>query len=249
MKAQSYTGQVVSLGERKLMPITRETVNDKVYLELRRSLIHGVFATGETLRIADLAEKFQTSTMPVRDALSRLVSEHALEALPNRSVRVPVITRERLEDLSRARQMIEGQVTLLAMAHLQVEDFRTLRKLTEDCEKSFTERSAENIRYAIELNHAFHNHIYRAAGSAVMIPVIESLWLQSGPYVQKSAFLHNEQQDPAGTHHHWELIGALERRDGAAAVTALKNDISRAFNLIRAQLDLEETEADVAHDG
>ena len=249
MKAQSYTGLVVSLGERKLMPITLETVNDKVYLELRRSLIHGVFATGEMLRIAELAEKFQTSTMPVRDALSRLVSEHALEALPNRSVRVPVITREKLEDLSRARLMIEGQVTLLAMEHLQVEDFRTLRKLTEDCEKSFTTRSPENIRNAIELNHAFHNHIYRAAGSRVMIPVIESLWLQSGPYVQKSAFLHNEQQDPAGTHHHWELIGALERRDGAAAVTALKNDISRAFNLIRAQLDLEETEADVAHDG
>jgi DNA-binding GntR family transcriptional regulator len=249
MKAQGYTGQVVSLGQRKLMPITRETVNDKVYSELRQSLIHGVFATGEVLRIADLAEKFQTSTMPVRDALSRLVSEHALEALPNRSVRVPVITRERLEDLSRARLMIEGQVTLLAMEHLQAEDFRTLRKLTEDCEKSFTRRSPENIRNAIELNHAFHNHIYRAAGSRVMIPVIESLWLQSGPYVQKSAFLHNEQQDPAGTHHHWELIGALERHDGAAAVTALKNDISRAFNLIRAQLDLEETEADIAHDG
>jgi DNA-binding GntR family transcriptional regulator len=249
MKAHGYTGQVVSLDQRGLVPITRETVNDKVYAELRRSLIHGVFATGETLRIADLAEKFQTSTMPVRDALSRLVSENALEALPNRSVRVPVITRERLEDLSRARLMIEGQVTLLAMEHLQDEDFRMLRELTESCERSFTTRNPENIRNAIELNHAFHNHIYRAAGSRVMIPVIESLWLQSGPYVQKSAFLHNEQQDPAGTHHHWELIGALERRDGAAAVTALKNDISRAFNLIRAQLDLDEREADVAHDG
>ena len=249
MSEQAYTGHVVSLDERKLMPITRETVNDKVYNELRRSLIHGVFATGEMLRIADLAIKFQTSTMPVRDALSRLVSEQALEALPNRTIRVPIITRERLEDLSRARFMIEGQVTLLAMEHLNADDFRTLRKLTEDCEKSFTNRSSESIRNAIELNHAFHNHIYRASGSRVMIPVIESLWLQSGPYVRKSAFLHNELQDPAGTHHHWELISALERRDSDAAVTALKNDISRAFNLIRAQLDLEEQQVDVAHEG
>jgi DNA-binding GntR family transcriptional regulator len=145
--------------------------------------------------------------------------------------------------------MIEGQVTLLAMEHLNADDFRTLRKLTEDCEKSFTIRSSASIRNAIELNHAFHNHIYRASGSRVMIPVIESLWLQSGPYVRRSAFLHNEQQDPAGTHHHWELISALERRDGDAAVKALKNDISRAFNLIRAQLDLEEQQADVSHEG
>ena len=249
MSEQAYTGQVVSLNERKLMPITRETVNDKVYNELRRSLIHGVFATGEMLRIADLAERFQTSTMPVRDALSRLVSEQALEALPNRTVRVPFITRERLEDLSRARVMIEGQVTLLAMERLKPDDFTTLRKLTKDCEKSFANRSSESVRNAIELNHAFHNHIYRAAGSRVMIPVIESLWLQSGPYVQKSAFLHNEKQDPAGTHHHWELISALERRDGEAAVTALKNDISRAFNLIRAQIDLEEQQPGAAHEG
>ena len=40
--------------------------------------------------------------MPVREALGRLVSEQALEALPNRSVRVPLITRERLDDLARA---------------------------------------------------------------------------------------------------------------------------------------------------
>lgn len=249
MNDQTHTERFESLGRRNLAPITRETVNDKVYNELRRSLIHGIFATGEMLRIADLAEKFQTSTMPVRDALSRLVSEQALEALPNRTVHVPFITRERLEDLSRARVVIEGQVTLLAMEHLKAEDFKTLRQLTEDCEKWFTCRNDESIRNAIELNYAFHNHIYRAAGSRVLIPVIESLWLQSGPYVQKSASLHHELQDPAGTHHHWELISALERRDGNAAVAALESDISRAFNLIRAQLDLEEQQADVAHEG
>lgn len=235
-------------GGHGLAPITRETVNDKVYAELRRSLIHGVFAPGETLRIADLADRFQTSTMPVRDALSRLVSEHALEALPNRSVRVPVITLDRLEDLSRARRLIEGQVTLLAMDNLTADDFRTLRTLTEDCERAFINRSPDSIRAAIELNHAFHNHIYRAAGSRVLTPVIESLWLQSGAFVQKAAFLHDEKQDPAGTHHHWELITALERRDGAAAVTALNNDIARAFNLIRVQFEREATEGQTAHD-
>jgi DNA-binding GntR family transcriptional regulator len=249
MTEHGKSEQVVSLGHRGLTPITRETVNDKVYAELRRSLIHGVFAPGEMLRIADLAEKFHTSTMPVRDALSRLVSEHALEALPNRSVRVPVITRERLEDLWRARRIIEGQVTLIAMDNLKSEDFHTLRTLTESCERSFTDRKPDSIRNAIELNHAFHNHIYRAAGSQVLTPVIESLWLQSGAFVQKAAFLHDEKQDPAGTHHHWELINALERRDGKAAVSALDRDIARAFNLIRAQLEQEEREADAANGG
>jgi DNA-binding GntR family transcriptional regulator len=248
MSERPETAKIVRLGHRELTPITRETVNDKVYAELRRSLIQGIFANGETLRIADLAEKFHTSTMPVRDALSRLVSEQALESLPNRSVRVPFITRQSLEDLLQARCLIEGQVTLLAMPQLKAEDFEKLKALTRECEAAIATERPECIRTAIELNHAFHNHIYRAAGSRVLIPVIESLWLQSGPYVHRAAFLHNEKQDPAGTHHHWELIDALDRRDATAAVAALNRDITRSFNLIRAQLDCEGSNAEAAND-
>ena len=111
-----------------LSPVGRETLHDRVYAELRRSLIHGMFDAGEMLRIQDVAERLQTSTMPVREALGRLVSEQALEALPSRSVRVPVITRDRLNDLARARCLIEGQITALALPNLKREDFAQLRQ-------------------------------------------------------------------------------------------------------------------------
>ena len=107
-----------------LSPVGRETLHDRVYAELRRSLIHGMFDAGEMLRIQDLAETLQTSTMPVREALGRLVSEQALEALPSRSVRVPLITRERLDDLARARCLIEGQIAALALAQPDARRFR-----------------------------------------------------------------------------------------------------------------------------
>jgi DNA-binding GntR family transcriptional regulator len=230
-------------GRGGITPVPRETLHDRVYAELRRSLVHGVFVSGEMLRIQDLAEKLRTSTMPVREALARLVSEQALEALPNRSVRVPVITREKLEDLARARVLIEGEVTSRALAHLGKDDFARLRVLTHECEAAFRLRSDDNVRRATELNHAFHDHIYKAAGSQVLPPMIESLWLQSGPYVHAAAFLHDEARDPAGTHHHWELIEALERRDAAGAVAALTRDITRAFDLLRCKLDAEEAAA------
>lgn len=226
-----------------ITPVQRETLHDRVYAELRRSLVHGVFVSGQMLRIQDLAEKLNTSTMPVREALARLISEQALEALPNRTVRVPVITREKLEDLAQARVLIEGEVTVRAMQKLGPSDFVRLRDLTHQCEASFTVRNDDNIRRATELNHAFHDHIYRAAGSPVLQPMIESLWLQSGPYVHAAAFLHDETEDPAGTHHHWELIKALEKRDEKGAIAALKRDITRAFNLLRNKLDAEEAEA------
>lgn len=241
---------IVAMGRRRpLSPIPRETLHDRVYAELRRSLIHGAFATGEMLRIQELAEKLQTSTMPVREALARLVSEQALEALPNRSVRVPVISRERLEDLARARTLIEGQIVALALPNLTAADFARLRQLAGECEAAFRSDDSDRARLTSELNHAFHYYIYRAARSPVMIPIIESLWLQSGPYVQAAATLHEEQRDLPGAHHHWALIEAMEQGDEGGAIKALTDDISRSFNLVRQRLDAEDAGKKAANDG
>lgn len=225
-----------------LSPVVRETLHDRVYAELRRSLIHGMFDAGEMLRIQDLAETLQTSTMPVREALGRLVSEQALEALPNRSVRVPLINRERLDDLARARRLIEGQMVVLALPNLSKEDFDRLRQLTVDYDAAFNGDGAGRARRASELNHDFHFYIYRAAGSAVLIPIVESLWLQSGPYVRVAAQIHDEAHDIPATHYHWALIEALERGDETGSVKALTEDIARSFNLIRGRLDVEDAE-------
>jgi DNA-binding GntR family transcriptional regulator len=223
-----------------LSPVVRETLHDRVYAELRRSLIHGMFDAGEMMRITDLAERLNTSTMPVREALGRLVSEQALEALPNRSVRVPLITRERLDDLARARCLIEGQVTALALPRLTRADFQKLRQLTRECEAAFASDDPDKAHATSELNHDFHFHIYRAAGSAVLIPIVESLWLQSGPYVRAAAQIHDERRDIPATHYHWQLIQALERGDESGAVRALTHDITRSFNLVAKRLDEED---------
>ncbi len=219
-----------------MAPVGRETLHDRVYAELRRSLIHGVFDAGQVLRIVDLAETLQTSTMPVREALARLVSEQALEALPSRSVRVPLITLERLDDLARARRLVEGQLTALALPHFDASAIDHLRDLTRACERAFASDDPDKAHATSELNHAFHFAIYGAAGSAVLLPIVESLWLQSGPYVRAAAHIHTEHGSQPAVHHHWELIEALGRRDEVAAVDALSKDISYSFNLIRARL-------------
>lgn len=232
-----------------LIPLRHETLQVRVYAELRRSLIHGVFDAGQALRIQDLARTLQTSTMPVREALARLVSEQALEALPNRSVRVPLITRERLDDLARARCLVEGQLTALALPNLAAMDFERLRELTRACEAAFRSDAADKAHATSELNHAFHFHIYGAARSAVLIPIVESLWLQSGPYVRVAARIHDESRDALAVNHHWALIAALERGDEAGAKNALTNDITRSFNLIRDRLGADGTIAKSVSDG
>ena len=82
-----------------LAPVGRESVQDRLYTELWRALISGLFAPGQVATIRQLSDALMTSTMPVRDALGRLISERASEALPNCSIRVPPMTLERIDDL------------------------------------------------------------------------------------------------------------------------------------------------------
>lgn len=220
-----------------LNPVGRQTVQDSVYGELRRSLIQGLFDPGEVLRIVDVSNRLGTSTMPVREALARLISEQALEAMPNRSVRVPLISRERLEDLARARAIIESEVIALAIPKVDDALVDELVRLTDACDAVLATKGREISGEAADLNHAFHFTLYRAAGSQVLIPIIESLWLQSGPYLRASARLFDEAADGSATHFHREIVEAVSRRDVAAAQAALKADIGRAFDILRRHLE------------
>ena len=57
-----------------LAPIARETLQERVYRELRRALINGRFNPGQALTVNELAGSLRTSAMPVREAVARLVS-------------------------------------------------------------------------------------------------------------------------------------------------------------------------------
>ena len=67
----------------------------------------GMLIPGQVISIRKLAALFGTSAMPVRDALSQLVAANALEEMPNRSLCVPILSRDRIRDLFEARAALE----------------------------------------------------------------------------------------------------------------------------------------------
>ena len=223
-----------------LAPVGRETVQDRVYGELRRALIGGLFAPGQVLTIRQLSDALMTSTMPVREALGRLISEQALEALPSRQIRVPPITLDRLTDLLRARTLIEGEAIALAAPRLTAEGLERAATIMAEWEALRLGGNPETVDREVRLNQAFHFEIYRACGSAVLIPMIESLWLQSGPCTRAAIFAFSEAGEKDASRYHHAILEALRRGDAAAARVALIDDISRPFAFLRSKLDRPE---------
>jgi DNA-binding GntR family transcriptional regulator len=76
-----------------------------------------------------------------------------------------------------------------------------------------------------------HFAIYRQSGSTVLLPIIERLWLQCGPYLREASERFDGGEG-RGTNFHAEMLDALSRGDGIAARAALEADIGRAFDLV-----------------
>ena len=74
--------------------VGRETLNDRVYRELKKSIMSGAFKPGSELKLRSVAEALGTSLMPVRDAMRRLVAERALEMRPSRIITIPVLSAD-----------------------------------------------------------------------------------------------------------------------------------------------------------
>lgn len=83
---------------------------ERVYDAIRHRLEAAQFAPGDHLEPSHLAEQFNSSITPVRDALQRLVGERLIEASPGEGFRMPVFTEVGL------RQLYEWNGQLLQLA-------------------------------------------------------------------------------------------------------------------------------------
>ena len=99
------------------LAIDRSSTTDRVAAALRASLFEGRLRPGTPLREAELAASFDVSRGTVREALRVLVAENLLTRLPNRGVAVRMINAADVEDLYRARLVLESGAVAAARPH------------------------------------------------------------------------------------------------------------------------------------
>jgi DNA-binding GntR family transcriptional regulator len=208
--------------------VERETLNDRVYREMRTMIISGSLEPGAELTLRALAQALQVSLMPVRDAIGRLVVERALDMLPNRTVIVPHITIDRFLDIRRVRLLLEGEATALACHHMTKDEVEALKLV----HKKITALVGNRQRQFLALNQRFHFMVYEAAKSPLLLSIIESLWLQIGP-VFNHIPLYLTSEAAQG---HERIIAAIEARNAEAGRSALVEDLMLGGDRILAAL-------------
>lgn len=129
---------------------------DTVYDRLRADIVGGAIPTGRRLVAADLAERYGSSTNPVREALQQLRGEGLVEILPNRGARVREVSADFIRDVAEIEQLIEPYLTRAFVRVALPEDIDRLSAIQSEIEANDFADLALHHR----LDHRFHQTIY-----------------------------------------------------------------------------------------
>jgi DNA-binding GntR family transcriptional regulator len=197
-----------------------------VYSELAKRFVMGRVRPGSTLSTRGLAAELGVSQMPVREALGRLAAEGAVEIRSKRKIVVPAMTAERFNDLLRCRILLESEAARAAFPYLNQSRLKQLRET--DKAMGVAMRNGDVTAY-MEGNYNFHFLIYRAQPRRTLLQLIETLWLQFGPYMR---VVYGRFGTANLVDQHRVAIACIEAADAEGLEKAIATDISDGMGLI-----------------
>jgi DNA-binding GntR family transcriptional regulator len=185
--------------------------------ELRARITDGSLAPGQRLIETALAQEFNVSRIPVREALRSLESEGLVTMVPRRGIVVTELTREDVEHVYDVRAVLEPLAFRLAAQRGTAAEKAELKDLVEQSATSATEGDHEET---VRLNFLFHQAVTRMAGNPFLASSLEPLtgrlqWLIGHGY--------EHERDIA---EHSALLRAIEAGDGDEAARLTVEHIS-----------------------
>jgi DNA-binding GntR family transcriptional regulator len=189
---------------------------------LRDLIARGELAPGTLLRQREIAQRFEVSPTPVREALRRLESEGLVSYDVHRGSRVATIDLEEQEENFRILAALEALASSLAAAKVTDSDLDEIRRL----EQAFAECSDGDaaLKHA---NRDFHFRIYECARSPLLLSLMRVLWraFPNGPQYWRP---HGESVEQ-----HRDLVAALAARDADAAAEITRQHVLGSIDWMR----------------
>jgi DNA-binding GntR family transcriptional regulator len=160
-------------GERK------PTQAERIRASLADAIVRGELGPGVALDETTIAERFQVSRTPVREALRQLEAIGFAEARPHRGAVVPHFTPEKLNDMFTVMAEMEALCARYAADHIGAAERAEVLRRHEACAAAARDGDVDEY-YA--RNIAFHDAIYRASHNAYLVEVTLSVRNRLAPF-------------------------------------------------------------------
>jgi DNA-binding GntR family transcriptional regulator len=160
------------------------TATEYITLELRGDILTGRLAAGEPLRLDELAERFGTSSVPVREALRVLHADRFVVLRPYHVARVAELRLEDIEALLRLLLILVPEGIRWAHGQLTVDDFEALHAMVNRLEEIAFDADHRRGDYytAYSIYMELHLRIHSATGSSLLVSMVERVLAETWRY-------------------------------------------------------------------
>lgn len=199
---------------RRRAAISYASKSDLVTDALRELITDRQLSPGTPLRQRDLAEQFEVSYTPVREALRRLEAEGLVARDVHRGATVARTESDELAENYRILAVLEALAGTLAVAKISDDDIAGIEDLYQQV--AACDPADEGLS---ELNRRFHFRIYECARSPMLLLLMRLLW-RSFPAGPQAGRPHAE-----SVRQHAQLIAALKRRDEDQVAAVIREHV------------------------
>ncbi len=183
-----------------------EPVADRVADQLRDAIQLGRYPPGTRLVERSLAEEFNVSHIPIREALARLAEEGLVERLPRRGARVAGLSPELFDSVSDIRVLLERFVARRAHERLTEVDRLVLEGIIEAMVSAARDGKIDRV---LELDRGFHEQLVSVADHTILSELVAQLRGRVNAFLQAATSSLNGRRLVAHAESHRRLLAAI----------------------------------------
>jgi DNA-binding GntR family transcriptional regulator len=188
---------------------------------LREAILSGEIVPGERIRQEEVAARFGTSRLPVREALRILEAEGLTEHHTHKGARVPRLDRHEVDVIYQMRERLEPLALAESLPHLGEEDFRRLEEIQARIEAD------TSVAEFLALDREFHLLTYAGCPIDQLSSMVVRLWNSTQHYRRTFMNLTGPARRWVVNAEHRLILDAVERRDAVDAERYLSGHIRR----------------------
>jgi DNA-binding GntR family transcriptional regulator len=153
-------------------PVLRAAVSDQVFEALREAILSLGLPEGTRLTEARIAQRFQVSTTPVREALQRLHQVGLVDREPPRGLCVHRLLPQEIRDVYQLRLALEPMALVQSAPHMTAAD---QDEISDILDQARTAIDGGDLLTLSRLNSEFHFSLIRNADNAILLGWLGSL--------------------------------------------------------------------------
>lgn len=189
---------------------------------IRGLVLGGDFPPGAVLPETFLAQEFDVSRTPIREALKQLQHEGLVEIRPKVGTFVREPTRREIIELFQLKESLEGLAASLLAGRGDVQELSVLRRNLEESEIAVLTNDSED--YA-RLVHEFHWTIIRGSDNQKLHEHYERLMNQLAYQRLVLRTVEHPGRIEASTREHRAVVEMIEHKDPFGAESAMRNHV------------------------